>query len=314
MRRMGTRPQARVVLALLAGVFPAGCEIAQITVEQPEARVVAEIYLRVTNDLPEGVALLHQTPGEGRVDLAQARIRVSDGQGLAVFFSPAPIFECAEGALPAEFDAVCLLLDAGAAEVVRPGGRYLVEVTLPGNRRIHGSVTLPGDFRIQQPVPGATRCRMVPNELLPIRWTVAEGARAYVPEAEIFGLKAALEAEGIGVPSDPVVLLGLSISESDTGIVFPSQFGIFNRFSSDREVLVALQRGLPALGEVEGEVVVSAQGRNSVNWNRGGNFNPSGTIRVPSLFGDGTGVVGGVVNRSFGFTTRDVAGIPPCLP
>ena len=309
-RRGGPR-----VLGLVAWVLLlAGCEVAQITVEQPQARVVAEIYLRVTNDLPEGVALLHQTPGEGRVDLERVRVRVTDSQGLMVFFSPAPIFECAEGALPPEFDAVCLLLDAVAAEVVRPGGRYRVEVDLRDNRMIQGAVTLPGDFRVLQPVPGAPRCRIVPNQLLPIRWSVAEGARAYVPEAEIFGLKSALGPEGISVPSDPVILLGLSISESDTEIIFPSQFGIFNRFSNDRDVLVALQQGLPALGEVEGEIIVSAQGRNSVNWNRGGNFNPSGTIRVPSLFGDGTGVVGGIVNRSFGFTTRDAAGIPPCLP
>ena len=310
-------PGSRSVLGIAGwgwALLLAGCEVTQITVEQPEARVVAEIYLRVTNDLSEGVALLHQTPGEGRVDLQGARVQVTDSQGLAVFFAPAPVFECVEGALPPEFDAVCLLLDAGAAEVVRPGERYHVEVHLPDNGRIHGSVTLPGDFRIEQPVPGATRCRIAPNQLLPIRWSVAEGARAYVPEAEIFGLKTALESEGISVPSDPVTLLGLSISESDTEIVFPSQFGIFNRFSNDREVLVALQQGLPALGELEGEIIVSAQGRNSVNWNRGGNFNPSGTIRVPSLFGDGTGVVGGIVNRSFGFTTRGVGGIPPCLP
>jgi len=313
--RVAARRGGLRVLGLVAWAFLlAGCEVAQITVEQPEAQVVAEIYLRVTNDLPEGVALLHQTPGEGRVDLERARVRVTDSRGLTVFFSPAPIFECAEGALPPEFDAVCLLLDSAAAEVVRPGGRYRVEVDLQDDRRIQGAVTLPGDFRVEQPVPGATRCRIVPNQLLPIRWSVAEGARAYVPEAEIFGLKTALEPEGISVPSDPVTLLGLSISESDTEIIFPSQFGIFNRFSSDRDVLVALQRGLPALGDVEGEIIVSAQGRNSVNWNRGGNFNPSGTIRVPSLFGDGTGVVGGIVNRSFGFTTRDVAGNPPCLP
>jgi len=146
-----------------------------------------------------------------------------------------------------------------------------------------------------------------------MRWTPAAGARAYVPEAEIFGLGAALAPQGIVVPTNPVTLQGLSVSEADTDIVFPSQFGIFNRFSSDGEVLVALQRGLPAASVVQGSIVVSAQGRNSVNWNRGGNFNPSGTVRIPSLFGDGTGVVAGIVNRSFSFTTAADPGLPHCV-
>ena len=35
-----------------------------------------------------------------------------------------------------------------------------------------------------------------------------------------------------------------------------------------------------------------------MNWARGGNFNPSGLIRIPSVFGDGTGFFGTATQRS----------------
>jgi hypothetical protein len=311
----------RAVAARVPGLFCvvatlAGCELSQVTVATPESLVVAEIYLRWEGGTRSAQALLHQTRGESPVPLAGATIRI-EGEGGGAWMQPAVLPACIEGPLPEEFEGACFRLTGSPAGFIRPGGRYTVEVNLDGGRRIHGSVTLPGDFRIETPRLSpftGERCHLPPGAQLPLAWTASAGARAYVPEAEIFGLDGAFLPEGIEVPSDPVTLLGLSVSERDTTIVFPAEFGIFNRFSSDREILVALQRGLPAAAPVDGVMIISAQGRNSVNWNRGGNFNPSGQVRTPSLFGDGTGVVGGIVNRSFAFTTAEEPGIPPCLP
>ncbi|NIR36178.1 MAG: hypothetical protein GWN02_08535, partial [Gemmatimonadetes bacterium] len=94
---------------------------------------------------------------------------------------------------------------------------------------------------------------------------------------------------------DPLYLLGLSVSVADTTITFPSEFGVFNRLDLDQDVAVRLQRGLPA--GVSAEVTITAVDRNYVNWARGGSFNPSGQVRVPSLRGDGTGVFGSTVGR-----------------
>jgi hypothetical protein len=302
-----------VLLAVGAGLTT-GCEIAEITVEQPRPLVVAEIYLRVTDGVSNAIALLHQTPGESDAALLEADVRIRDlDSGQEARFSQVSLLACVEGLVPTELDAQCLELEAAAATMVRPGGRYGVTVEVGAGVRLEGTVTMPGDFELVVPARGLLRCRLGPNELLPIRWTASSGARAYVPEAVLFGLDNALAQQGIDVPTDPVTLQGLSISEADTDIVFPSQFGIFNRFSSDGDVLVALQRGLPAASVVQGSIVVSAQGRNSVNWNRGGNFNPSGTVRIPSLFGQGTGVVAGVVNRSFTFTTAAETGLANCV-
>ena len=75
-----------------------------------------------------------------------------------------------------------------------------------------------------------------------------------------------------------------------------------NRFdNSVFDILVALQTGLPA--GVDANVLVAAADRNYVNWVRGGNFNPSGTVRVSSIRGDGAGLFGAIVSRRLTITT-----------
>lgn len=311
-----TRPHLALGLLALAGGIGfslASCELAQITIEAPRPLVVAEIYLRVQPSGPDAFALLHQS-GPDNLPLGDAVVQVrpvGDDEPWRIL-PDAPLGACLDGAVPPEFDGWCFRLEVGNAFFLEPGGTYEAQVLLPNGGELAGRVTLPGDFALTSPAAEVTRCHLPPGRLLPVAWTRASGARAYVPEAEVFGLEAALEPRGITVPTDPVILQGLSISEEDTDIVFPPQFGIFNRFSSDRDVLLAIQQGLPAGPPVAGRIVVSAQGRNSVNWNRGGNFNPSGAVRVPSLFGDGTGVVAGVVNREFTFTTVPEPGLPAC--
>jgi hypothetical protein len=59
-------------------------------------------------------------------------------------------------------------------------------------------------------------------------------------------------------------------------------------------------------------VVVAAADRNYVNWVRGGNFNPSGLVRVPSVRGDGTGVFGSIVAKTVVLTTVPESTAPAC--
>ena len=116
-------------------------------------------------------------------------------------------------------------------------------------------------------------------------------------ETVIVGIKDGLAPLGIDVESDTLELLGLSISASDTTIVFPGEFGIFSRFELDQDLATSLQDGLPP--GTRAPVMISATDRNYVNWVRGGNFNPSGQVRVPSIRGDGTGVFASTVTRTF---------------
>ena len=103
---------------------------------------------------------------------------------------------------------------------------------------------------------------------------------------------------GIDSP-DTLYLLGFAIDAADSTLVFSSEFGIFEFFAAtdeERDVIRELRGGLP--DGVRATVAMAAADRNWVNWERGGNFNPSGEVRIPSVFGDGTGV--------FSTTTRRV--------
>jgi hypothetical protein len=62
---------------------------------------------------------------------------------------------------------------------------------------------------------------------------------------------------------------------------------------------------------VVADVVIAAADRNYVNWERGGNFNPSGLVRIGSVRGDGFGVFGSLVVKSFQIRVGSTE-YPPC--
>jgi hypothetical protein len=299
------------MLGVLLGML--GCEIQEITVAEPESIPIAEVYFRISDGVPDGFALLHQTTGGPGVLLRGSRVFVTGPSGLTVQMEDETVLsECLGGLPPAGFQGLCFRLTGDNSALVRAGERTEVRIVLPDGAVMHGAVRMPGNYTLLTPTSSSGECRILPGTQLPVRWTPSAGAWAYLPEATVFGLEVAFLSSGIRVPTDPLTLQGISISEADTSILFPAQFGIFNRFSGDREVLVALQQGFPSTSPIAGRVWVSALERNAVNWNRGGNFNPSGAVRIPSVFGAGTGVVAGVVNRSFVFTTRSGLGLPLC--
>jgi hypothetical protein len=295
-------------LVLAAGA--AACELEEITVVDFTDVVVAEVYVTV-GDTPAGSgarAFLHGTAAGGTSDsetFDDALVRIVRGAdtldlGLAL------VTECTDS-LP-EGSAGSCFVDSGAAAALAPGDALDLTVSLADGRTLLGSARIPGDFQLD----GIGRsCRLVPDTLLALRWSRAQGAWAYVNETQINGLPAALAPEGIDVEDDPLYLLGLSISAADTTVVFPSEFGVFDRFGLDQDLALRLQRGLP--DGTDAEVSVTAVERNYVNWVRGGNFNPSGQVRVASLRGDGTGVFGAAVTRQFTvFASGTVGATPDC--
>ena len=76
--------------------------------------------------------------------------------------------------------------------------------------------------------------------------------------------------------------------------VFRASWGLFDRADPDLRTRGSRYAGgLPT--DVAAEFVVAAADRNYVNWVRGGHFNPSGIVQIPSLVGVGTGVFGSIV-------------------
>ncbi|MGD8276708.1 MAG: hypothetical protein PVH00_01725, partial [Gemmatimonadota bacterium] len=173
-----------------------------------------------------------------------------------------------------------------------PDATYSLAITLGDGRRLEGRTTVPSPFEVVN--PAATRCAVPVDSTLELIWRSSPGAWVYVVETSLAGIRTALEPDGIDVPHDPLRLFGLSITAEDTTIVFPTEFGLFDRADAELgPVLLRIRDGLPP--GVLADVVVSAADRNYVNWVRGGNFNPSGMIRIPSVSGDGTGVFGSLV-------------------
>lgn len=284
-----------------------GCELQETTVAVPEDVVLAEVFLSVLDEGGRAVALLHRTVG-GRdpAPLSGARVRLvgtaTSGSQMETFshiLDEQPLDACLESPFPPEFQGRCYGWEDPGGSLLRPGATVRLEVDLPWGGRLEGVTTIPGDFHFS--TPPVAECTLDPNTLLPLVWRQAENSWAYLVESQLYGLPQALESEGIPVESDPFPLLGLSVSQADTTLTFPSELGLFDRFQEDRDLLVRLQRGLPDGSWAT--VWLAALDGNWANWIRGGNFNPSGQVRVPSVFGDGTGVFGSGVVRTVLITT-----------
>ena len=280
------------------------CDLEEITMIENEDVVIAEIYVNLAEDPTENEirAYLHHTvgaPGSGVDELPNALIVVRRPDGLMLDLVENAIDACLEP-LPTVGSGVCFLADPAQTPNLNPGDLLEVEVTLSDGGILLGTARVPSSFQV---AGISTMCRLDSNTLLPLYWSRSEGAWAYVNETSISGLPEALEPEGIVVEEDPLNLLGLSISNQDTMIVFPSEFGIFDRFDLNQDLASRLQDGMPP--STTAEVSITAVERNYVNWVRGGNFNPSGQVRVPSLRGDGTGVFAATVNRRFVVVSLD---------
>jgi hypothetical protein len=299
-------------VCLAAPALLAGCDIDEITIVEIEDVVIAEIYVNLAEDPTENEirAYLHHTvgaPGSGLDELPNALIVVRRSDGLTLDLVVTGLDACLDS-LPTVGSGACFLADPAQTPNLSPGDLLEVEVTFADGGTLFGAARVPSSFQIDGI---STTCRLDPNTLLPVRWSRSEGAWAYYNEISILGLPDALEPEGIVVVEDPLHLLGLSISDQDTTIVFPSEFGVFDRFDLDQDLATRLQDGLPT--STRAEVSITAVEGNFVNWARGGNLNPSGQVRVPSLRGDGTGVFGATVNRGFDVVSSDQASpLPDC--
>lgn len=281
----------RCIGIIAAVVWPSACDLSVVTIEQPEPLVVAELILQA-GALSQHAWLHRSGPGPDRT-VPGAKVRVFAAGDTLEFVEVRS--GCIE--MPGETtqDGTCyrLALESSARKI-KPGNTYELEIVLQNGGRLSGTTTVPEASRITTP---HRECRIEPNSNFDIVWSRSSTAWIYAAEVELTGIRPPLAAMGIDVPRDPLQLFGLSVTRDDTTIVLPKEFGLFNRFDPDlTEALVVLQNGLPP-GVVALTRIAPAD-RNYVNWVRGGNFNPSGTVRIPSVFGEGTGVFASMVPHS----------------
>jgi hypothetical protein len=268
----------------------AACDLQEVTVAESEEVVVAEITLRAGDSIQ--TAFLHRTRQAGAPGVVHdARIEVTNAQGDVLGFRQADSGACLkEEALDAA--GSCYVSERTDYAIV-PGESYTLRIELPTGEVMTSATRVPHAFTLIR--PAAAECSLPENTTLPIVWT-SNDAWVYISETLLHGLAPILRERGIALEDDPLELFGLSISNQDTTVVFPTEFGLFQRFDEDlTPALIAIQNGLPA--GVVADVTIAAAERNYVNWERGGNFNPSGLIRVASIRGDGTGTFGSIVPR-----------------
>lgn len=320
------RRAAGAVLAVLAAAVGGGCELSEVVLAKPEDGVIADVQvvLAAALDDPDRVemsvpALLHRLYGTGSRQVRGAEIRIMGASGKTVYLEEAELEECAVTLDPDlseewinEAIGSCYVAPAGAVPFA-PGEALSLRVTTRRGEVLTGTSQVPDTFRLLDLAHADGRCRLEPDTNYRLRWTPSDGTWTYLAETEITGLQAAFEGSEINAP-DTLSLLGLSIGRDDNDIVFPKEFGLFEIFDDKRDLIRALQDGLPE--GTAADVSITAIDRNWTNWERGGDPNPSGEVRISSVFGDGGGVFGTGVQHKVRFVAMAEAdGQPPsCGP
>jgi hypothetical protein len=303
----------------------AGCRLAEVSTPGGEDLLVVEAVLR--SDVPEQKLLLHRGVHDQQVrgePNALVRVRRNDGREVVYQAVPEPapgtspnpsqVERCVDrtsAVVPAP--ATCYLSPtSGSGGFVVPGATYDLEVQAQDGSRIRGRTQVPGAFGfIGASALRAGSCVLPPNTPLPVIWSRSPGTWSYVADLEIRGLARALASSGIRDVPDPLNLFGLAISDADTTLLLPGDFGVFQRFELGSELLQALQRGLPE--GVDATLTLAAADRNYVNAIRGGRFNPSGNVRISTVLGDGVGVFGSIVPRTLRIQVRGGITRFPCI-
>lgn len=296
------RPRLGGSLSLvLPGLLLVGCSLTEVSIPQGEDVAVVEAVLNTGQ--PVQRLLLHRTVenGEARALVADSVLLTGpDGRARRYVRTLNETSGCLADAdsIPAE-SVSCYVLEFSPA----PGAVYALDVFFDGDQRIRGRTQVPGTFELRgSPAVRAGSCVLRPGTQLALAWTRAPGVWSYLADLEIRGLRRVPELSEMQQIPDPLNLFGLAISDSDTTLSVPADFGLFQAGEVELDLLRLLQNGLPA--GITAGLTIAAADRNLVNAIRGGTFNPSGLVRISSVAGDGIGLFGSVVPRTLRIEVR----------
>lgn len=319
--RAGSR---RLAALLLAATLAAGCELTEVTTAEPVDVLVVESVLRTDRDVQR--VLLHRTLQGRTVPGARgATVRVRGDDGRVVPFAEAPLEGCVtldprllRGDDSLRVRATCYESSRSQGPWVQPGMAYELSVETREGERVRGVTRVPGAFRIvglrnaaRDPATGFVHCFLPPDTSFELTWSSSAGTWAYLTEMEVNGLRQALAGRGIDNVPEPLRLVGVSVSEADTTVRVPGEVGTFDRFSYSQDLLRAIRDGFPE--GVQVQLLVAATDRNFMNAVRGGEFNPSGTVRASSVVGDGVGLFGSIAPLRLFVDVRGGPTTYPCL-
>ena len=312
----------REFIVAIVAALPAlsACDLTEVSIAPAEDIVVVEGVLRA---YARGQSIVLHRSIRDRTVRAEpgAQVTLSNrGGGSSITLAQTDDESCVIQPFNQDADSVLFHpscygtpLNAGVSGFdVMPGETYDLQVLTSDGREIRGRTTVPGNFGLRW--NGRIEyqrivCSVEPWTNTPFSWTVARGAWSYLSTLEIRGLDEALVGRGIDAPPR-LELNGVSISETDTTVVVPSEIGVLNFGEVDQDILKVLQEGFPP--GVTVRLVIAAADRNFVNSVRGGSFNPSGQVRISSVIGDGVGVFGSVITRDVYMVVESNSQLPRC--
>ena len=299
---------------VLCACLAAGCEVAEVTTAPGEDVVVVEAVLRT--DRAAQQVLLHRTvDGTLAGGVNGARITITGAAGDVHTLVPGsgcyfidPLYARSD---TLDFSGSCYVTAGGDVGWVRASQTYDLRVETAEGEVIRGRTTVPGPYQVpslRQDASLGFLCSMAPDSTFELLWTQSEGAWSYVADLSITGL-GGLAGRGLHIP-DPMLVRGISVSQADTTLVLPTEFGVFERLQYDSELLLAIRNGFPEGARMD--LVLAAADRNWVNSVRGTGFNPSGLMRISTVVGDGVGVFGSLNVQRAIVAVRKTTNLPRC--
>ena len=298
--------------ALLAPLVLGACELAEVEIEPVPDLVVAAVSVVLTIDPVDpsridtrAFALLavggqQRYSRELEIPGASVTIVGESGRSLRLREVSDPLATCVT---PLEIEGRTLTRPpAGSCHVAAmpgahfaPGERLSLTVELPDGGILRGESRMPGVFTPTGLSLHGGRCRLDPDTVYQFNWAHSAGSWAYIAEARLVGL-------GDLWPHQESLFLDTTLRRNDEPqLAFPRD--LFFRFFDEWELARVLHEGLPA--GASARIAVGALDRNWANWVRLGRIELHGEVRVPSVFGDGTGMFGTAVRWTVDVESRE---------
>ena len=307
--RTATYNRSRAILA--APFLFAACDLAKIEVVVPVPyQVVAEVTAVVTVEPTDPsrstthvTAIMTRYPDGGHphgVRGASVVVSGESGQSVQLLEEADPVERCVNR----DFFGSCYMAVATPG-IFGPGERLSLTATLADGSQLTGSSRIPGTFLATDLALEDGQCRLAPGTNHRFAWNPVDEAVAYVAESDVHGLGQ------LGLEDGTLHLETTFIEGDRTEITFPREF----LYELDLEAARVLRVGLP--DGASADIALGAVDLNWTNWIREGRINLSGDVRVPSVFGDGTGWFGTAVRWRLSVESREANGdddLPLCGP
>ncbi len=285
--------------ALLAPLVLGACELAEVAIEPVPDLVVAAVSVVLTIDPLDpnridtrAFALVAVSERETPREIPGAAVTVvgESGRSLRLREVSDPLATCVtplelvNGTLTRPPAGSCHVAAMPGAHFA-PGERLSLTVELPDGGILRGESRMPGVFTPTGLSLHGGRCRVDPDNVYQFNWAHSAGSWAYIAEARLAGL-------GDLWPHQESLFLDTTLRRNDEPqLAFPRD--LFFRFFDEWELARVLHKGLPE--GASAEIAVGALDRNWANWVRLGRIDLEGEVRIPSVFGDGTGMFGTAV-------------------